>query len=39
MIDPPLWQTKISPGIFLRIQHVHGHMMIDPPDMTDQDVI
>ena len=30
MIDPPVWQTRISPGIFLKIQHVYGEKMIDP---------
>ena len=31
--DWPLkvWQTRISPRIFLKIQHVHGQKMIDPP--------
>ena len=24
--------------IFLKIQHVHGQMMIDLPSMTDQDL-
>ena len=33
-----LWQTRISPRFFLKIQHVHGHKMIDSPDMTDQDL-
>ena len=30
---PPtqVWQTRISPRIFLKIQHVHGQKMIDPP--------
>ena len=30
MIDPLVWQTRISPGIFLKIQHVYGQKMIDP---------
>ena len=30
MIDPPEWQTRISPGIYLKIQHVYGQKMIDP---------
>ena len=38
MIDPPVWQSRISPRIFLKIQHVHGQKMIDPPWMTDQDL-
>ena len=48
MIDPLVWQTRISPGIFLKIQHVYGQKMIDPlltpqkmiepPRMTDQDL-
>ena len=31
--DWPLqvWQTRISPRIFLKIQHVHGQKLIDPP--------
>ena len=33
MIDPspPVWQTRISPRISLKIQHAHGQKMIDPP--------
>ena len=38
MIDPLVWQTRISPRIFLKIQHVYGQKMIDPPRMTDQDL-
>ena len=34
----PGWQTRISPRIFLKIQHAHGQKMIDPPRMTDQDL-
>ena len=26
-----VWQTRISPRIFLMIQHAHGQKMIDPP--------
>ena len=29
-LAPPVWQTRISPRIFLKIQHVHGQKMIDP---------
>ena len=29
MIDPPVWQTRLSPRIFLKIQHAHGQKMID----------
>ena len=29
---PPEWQTRISPRIFLKIQHVYGQKMIDPPE-------
>ena len=28
---PQVWQTWISPRVFLKIQHVHGQKMIDPP--------
>ena len=39
-LTPQQWQTKISPRIFFwKIQHVHGQKMIDPPAMTDQDLI
>ena len=75
LIDPPEWQTRISPRIFygkdstcvwskddwppidpclvwfkmctidpshqeffLKIQHVYGQKMIDPPRMTNQDL-
>ena len=38
MIDPPRWQTRMSPRIFLKSQHAHGQKMIDPPSMTDQDL-
>ena len=31
-LTPPVWQTRISPGIFLKIQHVYGQKMIDPPE-------
>ena len=31
MIEPPGWQTRISPRIFLKIQHANGQKMIDPP--------
>ena len=27
---PQVWQTRISPRIFLKIQHVHGQKMIEP---------
>ena len=37
-LTPPEWQTRISPRIFLKIQHVYGQKMIDPPRMTDQDL-
>ena len=37
MITPPVWQTRISPRIFLKIQHLHGQKMIDA-HITDQDV-
>ena len=37
--DPPVWQTRISPRIFLKIQHVHDQKMIAPPGMTDKDLI
>ena len=30
MIDPLVWQTRISLRIFLKIQHVYGQKMIDP---------
>ena len=29
-LTPPEWQTRISPRIFLKIQHVYGQKMIDP---------
>ena len=35
---PTVWQTRISPRIFLKIQHVHGEKLNDPPGMTDQDL-
>ena len=35
---PPVWQTRISPRNFLKIQHVYGQKMIDPPSITDQDL-
>ena len=31
MIDPPIWQTKMLPRFFLKIQHAHGQKMIEPP--------
>ena len=31
LIPPQVWQTRISFRIFLKIQHVHGQKMIDPP--------
>ena len=34
MIDPPEWQTRISPRIFLKIQHVYGQKMIDTPRIS-----
>ena len=30
-LTPQVWQTRISLRIFLKIQHVHGQKMIDPP--------
>ena len=36
MIDPQVWQTRFSPWIFLKIQHVHGQKMIEPLGMTDE---
>ena len=39
MIDPLVWQTRISHlEFFLKIQHVYGQKMIDPPSMTNQDL-
>ena len=38
IIDPPVWQTRISPGMFLNSQHAHGQKMIDLPRMTDQEL-
>ena len=38
-LTPQVWQTSVSPRIFLKIQHVHGQKMIDPRGMTDQDLI
>ena len=32
MIDPLVWQTRISPGMFLNSQHAHGQKMIDCPE-------
>ena len=29
-LTPQLWQTWISPRIFLKIHHVYGQKMIDP---------
>ena len=29
-LTPQVWQTRISPRIFLKIQHVHGQKMIEP---------
>ena len=37
-LTPQVWQTRISPRIFLKVQHVHGQKMIDPPGMTDLDL-
>ena len=37
-LTPWVWQTRISPTIFLKIQHAHGQKMIDPLGMTDQDL-
>ena len=36
MIDPPGWQTRISPRIFFKIQHAHGQKMIDPQGWQTQ---
>ena len=30
-LTPQVWQTRLSPRIFLKIQHMHGQKMIDPP--------
>ena len=38
-LSTQLWQTRISFRFFLKIQDVHGQKMIDPPGMTDQDLI
>ena len=37
MIDPPKYDRPGSHlEFFLKIQHVYGQKMIDPPGMTDQ---
>ena len=32
-----VWQTRISPRFFLKIQHVHDQKMIDPPQYDQYD--
>ena len=40
MIDPSRYDRPGSHlEFFLKIQHVHGLKMIDPPGMTDLDLI
>ena len=38
MFDPLVWQTRISPGIFLKIQMHMVKRCLTSPRMTDQDL-